>query len=162
VPRQQSETKVIEREIRVEAEPERVFSYFTDPAKMVRWMGATATLDPRQGGVFSFGTQPGFFILGEFVTVEPHRRLVFTWGYGAFPEDQENPLPPGSSIVEVDFLPDGEATIVHLTHRVPAPLVDFHTLGWEHYLARLAVAGAGEDPGPDPFVEFLDSMTGSE
>jgi uncharacterized protein YndB with AHSA1/START domain len=157
----QSETRVVEREIRIEAAPERVFPYFTDPEKMVRWMGTTATLDPRLGGVFSFGTMPDFFIVGEFVAVEPHHRIVFTWGYGHFPDEQGNPLPPGSSTVEVNLVPDGEATIVHLTHRVPAQLAEFHALGWEHYLARLAVAAGGGDPGSDPFVEFLETMAQS-
>jgi len=63
-----------------------VFSYFTDPEKLVRWMGAEATLDPRRGGVFSFTNTPRLVIVGEFVTVEPYRRIVFTWGYGRFPE----------------------------------------------------------------------------
>jgi uncharacterized protein YndB with AHSA1/START domain len=144
--------------VRVEAEPEMVFSYFTDPEKMVRWLGAEATLDPRRGGVFSFTNTPRLVILGEFVAVEPYRRIVFTWGYGSFPEEEPNPLPPGSSTVEVDFVPDGEATIVHLRHKVPAELAAFHELGWEHYLPRLATAASGGDPGQDPFVDVLKTM----
>jgi len=35
-----------------------IYDYFTDPAKMVRWMGAEATLDPRPGGVFRIVFQP--------------------------------------------------------------------------------------------------------
>jgi uncharacterized protein YndB with AHSA1/START domain len=144
--------------VRVEAEPEMVFSYFTDPEKLGRWLAASATLDPRRGGVFSFTNAPELTVLGEFVTVEPYRRIVFTWGYGYFPEDEPNPLPPGSSTVEVDFVPDGEATIVHLTHTVPTELASFHELGWEHYLPRLATAAAGGDPGEDPFIEVLKTM----
>jgi uncharacterized protein YndB with AHSA1/START domain len=159
LPAPQSETSVVEREIRVEAEPEAVFQFFTDPEKMVRWMGVGATLDPRPGGVFSFHTLPHFLIEGEYVAVEPYSRIVFTWGYGSFPDDQGNPLPPGSSTVEVALVPDGEATIVHLTHRIPAELADFHSMGWEHYLARLMIAAAGRDPGPDPFLEFLELMS---
>jgi uncharacterized protein YndB with AHSA1/START domain len=155
---QQSETSVVEREIRVEAAPEAVFEFFTDPERMVQWMGSAATLDPRPGGVFGFNTMADFFIAGEYVAVEPYRRIVFTWGYGAFPDDQTNPLPPGSSTVEVVLVPDGEATIVNLTHRIPADLADFHAMGWEHYLARLMIAATGSDPGPDPFIEFLESM----
>jgi hypothetical protein len=29
---------------------------------------------------------------------------------------------------------------------------------WEHYLGRLAVAAAGGDPGPDPFVGAVAAM----
>jgi uncharacterized protein YndB with AHSA1/START domain len=159
LPEPQNETSVVEREIRVEAEPEAVFQFFTDPEKMVRWMGVAATLDPRPGGVFSLNIMADFFFEGEYVAVEPHSRIVFTWGYGNVPDEQSNPLPPGSSTVEVELVPDGEATIIHLTHRVPADLADFHAMGWEHYLARLMIAAAGSDPGPDPFFEFLESMS---
>ena len=157
MPGPQSETRLVEREVRIEAGPERVFSYFTDPEKMVRWMGVGATLDPRPGGVFVVDTIGDYFFEGEYVAIEPHSRVVFTWGYGNFP-DEENPLPPGSSTVEIELVPDGEATIVRLTHRVPAQLDAFHTIGWEHYLGRLATAAAGGDPGPDPLLELLELM----
>ena len=61
MPEPQSETSVVEREIRIEAEPETVFAFFTDPEKMVRWMGIGATLDPRPGGVFSVNTMTDHF-----------------------------------------------------------------------------------------------------
>jgi uncharacterized protein YndB with AHSA1/START domain len=156
-PAPQSGTSVVEREVRVEAEPETVFPFFTDPEKMVRWMGIGVTLDPRPGGVFSVNTYEEYFIEGEYVEVEPHSRIVFTWGYGSFP-DEPNPLPPGSSTVEVELTADGEGTIVRLTHTVPAQLDDFHAMGWEHYLGRLEVAAGGGDPGPDLFREVLAMM----
>jgi uncharacterized protein YndB with AHSA1/START domain len=160
LPEPQSESSVVEREIRIEAEPETVFLFFTDPERMVRWLGMGATLDPRPGGVFRVDTITDYSLEGEYVAVEPHNRIVFTWGYGSFPDP--NPLPPGSSTVEVDLVPDGEATIVRLRHRVPAELADFHTMGWEHYLGRLAIAATGEDPGPDPFREALELMAAGD
>jgi uncharacterized protein YndB with AHSA1/START domain len=160
VPEPQSETSVVEREIRVAADPETVFPFFTDPEKMVRWMGVGATLDPRPGGVFSLNTMGDDFFVGEFVAVEPHTRVVFTWGYRA-PQGADNPFPPGSTTVEVDFLPEGDGTIVRLRHRVPDRLADFHTLGWENYLGRLAIVATGGDPGPDPLLELYESMRGA-
>jgi uncharacterized protein YndB with AHSA1/START domain len=157
LPGPRSETSVVERKIRIEAEPERVFPYFTDPQLMVRWIGIGATLDPRPGGVFRLNTVADYFFEGEYLVVEPHRRIVFTWGYGNFPEEP-NPLPPGSSTVEVRLVADGEGTIVQLTHRVPADLADFHAMGWEHYLGRLAAAATGADPGHDPFRALVESM----
>lgn len=154
VPR--SETSLVEREVRVEAEPEVVFSFFTDPEKMVRWMGSGATLDPRPGGIFSVNMMDHHSFDGEYLAVEPNTRILISWGYGNFPEP--NPLPPGSSTVEVEFVPDGEATIVRLSHRLPAELADFHTMGWEHYLDRLAIVAAGGDPGPDALAEALQSL----
>jgi uncharacterized protein YndB with AHSA1/START domain len=157
LPEPQSETSVIAHEIRVQAEPETVFAFFTDPEKMVRWMGVGATLDPRPGGVFSLNMMAGYFVEGEYVAVEPYSRVVFTWGYGFLP-DEQNPLPPGSSTVEVELVPGGNATIVRLTHRVPVELVDFHVMGWENYLGRLAIVAGGEVPGPDPFREVLSLL----
>jgi uncharacterized protein YndB with AHSA1/START domain len=157
----QSETSVVEREIRIEARPETVFPFFTDPEKMVRWIGVGATLDPRPGGVFYFTTIAGYSFAGEYLAVEPCSRIVFSWGYGNLPEEP-NPLPPGSSTVELELVPDGEATIVRLSHRVPAALADFHAMGWEHYLERLAIAAAGGDPGPDPFSKALELLVGDD
>jgi uncharacterized protein YndB with AHSA1/START domain len=152
LPAERAETSVVEREIRVEAEPETVFPFFTEPEKMVRWMGVGATLDPRSGGVFRLNVVADHFMAGEFVEVEPYSRVVFTWGYAEAPDGGDNPLPPGSTTVEVALVPDGEATIVRLTHRVPVDLHDFHVMGWDNYLPRLAVVAVGGDPGPDPMV----------
>jgi uncharacterized protein YndB with AHSA1/START domain len=157
LPAPQSETSVVEREVRIEAEPETVFPFFTDPEKMVRWMGIGATLDPRPGGVFSINTYTEYFMTGEFVAVEPYSRIVFTWGYASFPEG-ENPMPSGSTTVEVSLVPDGDATIIRLKHTVPAQLDSFHAIGWEHYLGRLAVVVPGGDPGPDELREILVSL----
>jgi uncharacterized protein YndB with AHSA1/START domain len=153
------EISVVEREIRIEAEPEAVFPFFTEPERMVRWMGVAATLDPRPGGAFSVNTMMDYFVAGEYVAVEPYTRIVFTWGFSDVP-GEFSPFPPGSSRVEVAFVPDGEATIVRLTHRVPAELAHLHAMGWENYLGRLAVVATGGDPGPDPFTEFVKSMLG--
>jgi len=62
-------------------------------------------------------------------------------------------VPPGSSTVEIELEADGDATIVRLAHRdLPAETVESHAHGWEHYLERLRLAGAGTDRGPDPWV----------
>jgi uncharacterized protein YndB with AHSA1/START domain len=149
-----SATSVLEREVRVDAEPEIVFPFLTDPEKMVRWMGVGATLDPRPGGVFSLNVMADVFLEGEYVEVVPNRRVVFTWGYRDFPGGA-NPMPRGSSTVEFVLVPDGDATIVRLVHRLPVAQHGFHTLGWENYLRRLAIVAAGEDPGPDRFTELI-------
>ncbi len=140
------ETNVITREIRIAARPETIFSFFTDPAKMARWKGRQATLDPRPGGVYRVDINGTYVARGEFVEIVPYRRIVFTWGW-----EGENPLPPpGTSTVEVVLIPDGDSTIVRLTHRdLPADALDSHTHGWEHYLARLALVAVGKDPGTD-------------
>ena len=161
MPEPPGETSLVEREVRIEAEPETVFPFFTDPEKIVRWVGIGATLDPRPGGVFSLRTAAGYSFAGRYVEVVPYRRVVFTWGYGDFP-DESNPLPPGTSTVEVELVPDGSATVVRLSHKVPVDLADFHAFGWEVSLPRLAIAAGGGDPGPDPFAEILAEFFGAD
>jgi uncharacterized protein YndB with AHSA1/START domain len=160
VPAAPSGTSVIEREVRIEASPEIVFSFFTDPEKMVRWMGRGATLDPRPGGIFSVKFPEPFFVEGKYLEVEPYVRVVFSWGYGDVADVPDSPLPPGASVVEVDFVAEGDATIVRLTHRLPALVRDFHVLGWDNYLGRLGVVAAGGDPGADPFVAVAEELRG--
>jgi uncharacterized protein YndB with AHSA1/START domain len=149
-------TGIVEHEVRIEASPETVFSFFTDPEKMVRWMGVAAVLDPRPGGIFQTNVVERFSAKGNYVEVEPDERIVFTWGWAEFGYG-DPPIPPGSSTVEVVLVPDGEATILRLTHRdLPADLREFHAAGWGHYLARLAAVMAGEEPGPDPWAEVRE------
>jgi uncharacterized protein YndB with AHSA1/START domain len=131
------ETSLVEREIRIAARPETVFEYFTDPAKMVRWMGIEATLDPRPGGVFRVNVIGAAPVVGEYVALEPVTRIVFTWVF----EERVLGIPPQATEVEVHFTPDGDETIVHVSHRkLPGSAASLHHAGWEHYLDRLAVA----------------------
>jgi uncharacterized protein YndB with AHSA1/START domain len=82
MPAPPSETDaVLEYETRIVASPETVFQFFTDPAKMVQWMGTDATLDPRPGGVCRINPTGRAVMSGEFLEVDPPRRLLFTWGW---------------------------------------------------------------------------------
>jgi uncharacterized protein YndB with AHSA1/START domain len=135
---------VVERELRIDASPETVFEFFTDPDKMTRWKGLAARLDPRPGGEYRVDVTPRDTAIGEYVEIDAPHRVVFTWGW----EGNEH-VPPGSSTVEVTLTPDGEGTLLRLVHRdLPAPATDEHEQGWQHYLDRLALAasGAGVDP----------------
>ncbi len=133
-------------EIVIDATPSVIFPYLTDPDLHVKWMGTTATLDPKPGGdwrVLAGGTHPG---VGTFVEVVPDERVVFTFGW----DEPEHPIPAGSTEVEITLVPDGDKTLVRLTHRgLPEDAVSDHTSGWNHYLARLSTAVAGGDAGPD-------------
>ena len=116
----------------IKAPPDVVFPYFTDPALIVTWIGDRADLDPRPGGVFAldFGESQ---TRGAYVSVEPPYRVVFSWGV---PGDES--LPAGSSVVEVVLTPDGDDTMVVLTHRgLPATRMDDHRAGWEEMLGHL-------------------------
>jgi uncharacterized protein YndB with AHSA1/START domain len=141
-------TEVVEHEVRVAAGPEVVFEYFTDPAKLVRWMGIDATLDPRPGGVCRIDIN-GVTMLGEFVEVDFPSRVVFTWGW----ERRLFGMPPQSTAVEVSLTPYEDGTVVRLVHRrLPSVAVAFHSGGWRHFMDRLALAATGGEPGPDPWA----------
>jgi uncharacterized protein YndB with AHSA1/START domain len=140
----------VEREVRVRARPETIFPFFTDPELMVRWMGTSAEAEPSPGGIYRVDVAAGRIARGEYVEVSPPARVVFTWGW----EGDVSVVKPGASTVEVTLTPDGDHTLVRLVHR-DLPSEDSagaHGEGWDHYLDRLRIAGAGEDPGPDPWA----------
>jgi uncharacterized protein YndB with AHSA1/START domain len=160
-----SATRTVEHEIRIDAPPEAVFPYFTDPARMVRWMGSEATIDPRPGGIcrVKFIRELGeAAAIGEFLEVVPYSHVVFTWGW----EGDLFAVPPASTRVEVSLVPDGGGTLVRLVHsELPEESVEVHTAGWSNYLRRLSVAAGGGEPGPDewlaPGISRRDGPSGS-
>lgn len=145
------ETTSVEREVAIGASPEAVWEFLVDPDKATRWMGQKASFEPRPGGLYRVEVIPGNTAVGEFVELDPPRRLVFTWGWepgGA------GTLPVGSSTVEIELVPESDGTLLRFSHRdLPsAEAAQRHAHGWDHYLERLAVVAAGDDPGPDPWL----------
>lgn len=135
------------REIRINATPETVFAFLIDPQKMTQWIGRSVELDPRRGGIFRIDVNGRDVIRGEIVEVNSPRKIVFTWGW----EGEGRPVPPGSTTVEITLEPDGEQTILRLTHRgLTGEDQIKHAQGWTHYQARIRTVAQGEDPGPDP------------
>jgi uncharacterized protein YndB with AHSA1/START domain len=118
---------------------------------MVEWMGTEAALDPRPGGICRINPSGHAVMSGEFLEVDPPRRIVFTWGW----ETELFATPPQSTIVEVSLTRDGDNTILRLVHRRLQPgALAFHRAGWGHYLPRLALSVAGADPGVDPWRDI--------
>jgi len=139
----------IVREVVIAAPPEEVFPFFTDPEKMVVWKAVDATLDARPGGTFRIDVTGHDVARGEYVEVDPPRRVVFTFGR----ESEDSGVPPGSTTVEVTLIPDGGGTRVRLVHSgVPDGIRAGSTEGWDHYLPRLVIAAEGGIPEPDPWA----------
>ena len=133
--------------VHIEAAPEQVFEYFTSPEAIVRWMGDYALLEPSSGGAFEVDIN-GVPVRGRYLEVEPPHRLLISWGHAG-----SDRLPPGASTVEVRLSPAGGGTRVEIEHRdLPEGMRDAFGRGWPHFVARLAVAAAGGDPGPDPLA----------
>lgn len=144
-----------ENEVRLEvtigAPADLVYRLLTEDELLIRWMGMSAQLDPRPGGVFRFEIAPGHFCSGLYTEVVPGRRIVFTWGY----ESDAMPLAPGSSIVEIDIESQGDTSLVRLVHRgLEGPMRTMHSDGWSRYLERLRAVAEGRDPGADPAAPY--------
>lgn len=127
--------------------PAEVFGFLTDQARYTRWMGRTAELDPRPGGIYRVAFSEEAVALGEYVAVEPPTRIVFTWGWVG-----SDVIPPGSSTVEITLEPQGGGTRLVLRHSgiEDAHQLSEHTDGWHHYLARLEKVSGGGDAAPEP------------
>jgi uncharacterized protein YndB with AHSA1/START domain len=128
-------------ELALDAWPEIVWRFWTEPEQIVRWMGDRATLEAWPGGTFRIEYGSGDVVAGEFVDVEAPQHLSFTWGW----EDAASLTPPGSTRVEVTLEPiDGGArTRLHMRHvDQPEAALANHDAGWRFFLARLAEACA--------------------
>ena len=71
----------VEQTIRINARPETVWRYWTDPERICHWWGASAVLDPRPGGICLVRLGGDAVMRGEFVELIPYRRIVFTLGW---------------------------------------------------------------------------------
>jgi len=127
---------------RLPAPPDRCFRAWTDPEALKRWFGPDkvevllAETDPRVGGRYRIlaRSQDGeeHDVSGEFREVVANRKLVFTWAWRSTPERQ--------SLVTVEFVPAGAATMLTLTHEQFADEAarDRHRHGWTSTLGKLA------------------------
>ncbi|MCK1719730.1 SRPBCC family protein [Bradyrhizobium sp. 141] len=146
-----TEPFMVRRETQIAAPRATVFAYLTDPEKILSWMGSDATTEPHPGGLYLLkGVGPrGGVARGAFREVVPVHRLAYTFGW-----DGGQEVPPGSSLIEIDLIERDGGTLLRMTHSgLPtAEQAAAHATGWAHYLGRLTIAAAGNDPGPDKGV----------
>ena len=134
------------REIMIEATPETIWPFLTEPDSLVEWHGTAAEIDPRPGGIYRVLVAGQFQSAGEYVEVVPMEKVVFTFGW----EEDGHPIPPGSTIIEITLHPEGDKTRVRLVHSgLPDDAVDDHGHGGALYLDRLSVRVTGGARGPD-------------
>jgi uncharacterized protein YndB with AHSA1/START domain len=124
---------------------EVVFDAWLNPGKVGKWMFGPPLreetivrmgLEARVGGHFSFvvireGKE--FDHMGEYLEIEPPRRLAFTWGIKGL---SENP----DSRVTVEIAPTEQGCELTLTHGIPAEWAEFANRtkeGWTKMLASL-------------------------
>jgi uncharacterized protein YndB with AHSA1/START domain len=135
---------VVER--RIAAPAHAIYPYLVDPRLTPRWLGLTSTLDARPGGAFRLESPNAMVAEGTVVETIQDRKVSFTWGWNGHPG-----VPPGSTLVEIELIPEGDGTLVRISHsRLGSDEQRIHRQGWTHYLQRLDTAATGGDPGPDP------------
>jgi len=129
---------------RLQAPPAKVFAAWTDPEKIMRWMGPAdfttpqAESDARVGGRYRFvmlspdGEQ--HVVRGIYREVVANEKLVFTWAWDVAPGDE-----PYESLVTVLFKPDDGGTLLTLTHErlFDEESRDGHEKGWNGSLDKL-------------------------
>lgn len=134
---------VIERTLA--APIERVFAAWADAASMGSWMcpaptmrAATVELDFRVGGRFRItmhGENGDFVQHGEYLEIEPPRRVVMLWNTEWVPEAERR------TILRIDLQPAGRRrTRLVLTHEALPAGESYagHAGGWTEILRRLA------------------------
>jgi uncharacterized protein YndB with AHSA1/START domain len=121
-------------EVTIAAPKEVVWEHLTTADGLVRWVGPHADAEPVPGGVIRWSHPDGSTVVGRFVELVPHRRLVFTYGW----EDGKLGVPPASTTVEIELAEEGGVTTLRLTHHgLPPAAVDDHERGWAYFLGLL-------------------------
>ena len=126
---------------RLKAPPAKVFAAWTDPEKMTRWMGPgevktmRAEADTRVGGRYRIVMQAAdgdeYDVGGVYREVVANEKLVFTWAWKSTPERE--------SLVTLLLKPDGDGTLLTLTHEQFADedSRNGHERGWNSSLDKL-------------------------
>jgi uncharacterized protein YndB with AHSA1/START domain len=126
---------------RIKAAPAKVLAAWTDPEKVKHWMGPgdvkvlSVESDPRVGGLFRWVMQSPngevHDVSGVFREVVPGEKLVFTWAWKSTPERE--------SLVTVSVKPDGDGTLLTLTHEqfFDEDARDRHQTGWSGALDKM-------------------------
>jgi len=73
--------ETITKEIFIECRPATMFSFFTDPDKLVRWMGRHVLLEPSIGGKYRIDINGNDVAMGEYKELVPNEKIVMTWGW---------------------------------------------------------------------------------
>lgn len=132
-------------EQQVDADPDRVFAAFTSADELARWWwphipDTTYAIDGRAGGTYEIrSAAAGIGVRGELLDLEPPRLIRMTWTW------MDEGVSGDTDEVRIGFTPDGDGTLITVTHELSPTSGDGDDLGqgWRDVLARLAkVLGA--------------------
>ncbi len=142
----------VKKEIYIQCKPETLFSYFTDPSKMQQWFGTDILLEPAVGGRFRIDLNGHDVALGEYLEVDPFKRIVMTFGW-----EKSKLVPPGASKLIIELIPEQEGTKLIFIH-ADLPNEEekvSHEKGWQQFLQRLLLAVEGKVTGVDSLSESM-------
>jgi uncharacterized protein YndB with AHSA1/START domain len=126
--------RLASHELSIAAPAAVVWELLTTAEGLVQWVGPAATAEPAPGGELRWTHPDGATVVGRFVELVPHRRLVFTYGW----EDGRMGVPPESTTVEIDLTEhEGETTLRLVHHGLPPEAVADHEHGWAYFLGLL-------------------------
>jgi uncharacterized protein YndB with AHSA1/START domain len=124
-------------ELTIAAPAAVVWEHLTTAEGLVRWVGPDAVADPVPDGSLRWTHPDGSTVVGRFLELVPHRRVVFSYGW----EDGRMGVPPESTTVEIDLVEEDGSTTVRLVHHgLPPEAVADHERGWTHFLGVLAAS----------------------
>lgn len=145
----EGDTHVIVRR-QFNAPPEAVYRAHTEPALLQKWLLGpdgwsmpVCISEPKPGGKIRYewsdGNGQGFHLTGEYVALEPFRRLVHV-------ERMHLPDPTPDNHVETTFEPYGDGTLMTMRMTVPSAEV------------REAMLASGMEHGMEASYARLDAM----
>jgi uncharacterized protein YndB with AHSA1/START domain len=137
----------LEKDVFINATPERVFQALTRKDEMERWFVQKAEVDLRPGGAIRLEWGPGAVETGRIVVLEPPHRLSYSW----------EALEPSPTTITFELTPESGGTRLHLIHTGIGDGEDWDNYytsvngGWNAHLNNLTAwleTGKCELPGP--------------
>jgi uncharacterized protein YndB with AHSA1/START domain len=127
----------------IKAPATEVFRAFTNATSLREWLCDVASVSPRHNGRLYLAWNTGFYVSGEYVSLEPEKEVVFNW---------RGKNDPFATKVVVTFQTEGDNVQVELNHSGFGAGTDWERIvneiqsGWEAGLENLvSVLETGED-----------------
>ncbi len=139
--------RTLEKELFINATPERVFQALTEQAELERWFVKKAEVDLRPGGAIRLEWGPDAVEIGKILVLDPPHRLSYSW----------EALEPSPTTITFELTAENDGTRLHLIHTGIGEGEDWDTYytsingGWNVHLKNLTAwleTGIGETPGP--------------
>ena len=130
----------------VDADRAATYAAFTSADALARWWwphipDTTYAVEARVGGSYDIRSEAaGIGVRGDFLELDEPRLIRMTWNW------LDDRVAAVTEEVGIGFTPDGDGTLVTVTHRLAPESSDAEDLrrGWHDVLRRLATSLAGE------------------